>query len=259
MGFLLPKIPLLLLLLISLNVFAEDEIVEDLGPNDGTIEIVYPPSPEVEYRNRRENWSILFGIGVDNILPNKFVSPLSGENYKDIYGSNNRVPLTQVSLGTKFNTELGSFGAEFLGGYGTLGGTDSLGNDRTLEITKYGGSVIFILDTMFAEPYVAPYVSGSGFILSYVDKSNNQITNTETSEAGTRKSGTTGIISALTAGALIQLNWIEKDTAYNARSSYGLNNAYLDVFASQYNSSSKSSDPQFQTSMNWGAGIRLEF
>jgi hypothetical protein len=58
---------------------------------------------------------------------------------------------------------------------------------------------------------------------------------------------------------LIQLNWIEKETAKLAYLGQGLENTYLDVFWTQYQNTDDELDPAFENDFNFGVGLRLEF
>lgn len=63
----------------------------------------------------------------------------------------------------------------------------------------------------------------------------------------------------MTFGLLIQLNWLEAETAKDAYLNQGVENTYLDIFWNQYASSGSDEDLNLETQSNWGAGLRIEF
>ena len=115
-------------------------------------------------------------------------------------------------------------------------------------LTKTAVGLGIILDALFKEPYVAPYFNGQMYSINFE----------EVATAGKSK-GTTTTASAFTVGTLIQLNWIERELSAKSLIEHGLNNTYLDLFATQYSSSGSSTDPKFETGFNFGGGFKLEF
>jgi hypothetical protein len=215
---------------------------------DGKVEIDYPPSLLEPYRERRSDWSFQFATNLENFRPNEFISSNDGLTYDQLFGSSS-VPVLQLSLGSKYNLAIGALTVNFIGGYGKVSG-DRSGVSRELEITKKALTAEWILDAIMHEPYVAPYIQGQILEIEYRDKG----------AAVGDSSGRTALTSGYTLGLLIQLNFLDPtDTAMVANKNYGLNNTFIDIFASQYNTSQASDDPDFKTTLNWGAGLRLEF
>ncbi len=221
---------------------------DDLISADGKVDVIYAPDALEPYRERRGPWAFDFGISMEEFHPEDFTAGSDGATYKTMFGE---VPirLAQVAAGIKYNFFLGALNLDAQFGTGKVYDEGS-GLKRSLEVSKRGLSLGWTLDSIFAEPYVAPYVSAQVFEMDFEEKGS----------AVGDKSGTTAPTSGFSLGVLIQLNSIDPtDAARVANSSYGLNNTYLDVFATKYNTSTSETDPDFETSMNIGAGLRLEF
>lgn len=240
---------LLILLIASLIMIAQETSARDNDedPGDGKVEIVYGAETTVPYKQRRGNWSLVWALNMDQVVPGKYRSQVNNDSYTDVFGED-PVKLIQLEAGVKFNFALGSLGASVLGGAGsvTKGGT---GPGDKLSLTKKGLSLNFFMDNLFQEPYVVPYLQGQMYNFDWKETRDNSLEN----------AGTTGFGMAMTFGALFQLNWLDPDTALKSMNAFGLQNTYLDLFVSQYNTSNSEEDPDFQTDMNYGAGIRLEF
>lgn len=226
--------------------FESSRVAEAAG--DGTVEIIYPASSMDPYRERRSDWGVQFGANYENFMPLNFVSSNDSNSYSALFGRN-PMAIIQANLGLKYNFALGAMTFDLIGGSGSISDARS-GVPRTLSITKRAAAIGYTMDAIMQEPYVAPYVQVQVFDFMYQDKGSTN----------GNSSGVTAWTTGFTVGALIQLNSLDPtDVAVVANSDYGLNNTYLDVFATQYNTSNAKDDPQFITGLNWGAGIRLEF
>lgn len=223
-----------------------DEMFEEVVNPNGKIEVQYEAESLAPYKKRRQTWAPVFGVNAGMILPTKYFSEIDGSSYSDMFGSKS-IPLIQLQLGGQYNFALGSLGIMLEGGYGQVSGS-GIGEDRTLTLTKKAASLTYTMNMLWNEPYFAPYVSA-------------ELLNFDYREEGTTlsASGSTSFTTAFTIGALIQLNWIDPDSALEARNSSGLNNIFLDVFATQYNTSNSTTDANFQSDLNWGAGLKMEF
>lgn len=254
-SFVLTVLLVFCLLLIAHETFAQ--IDNEGTPTDGKIEIIYPAEALAPYKERRSNWSTTFQIGVDMISPTSFRSRVPGDSnnrsYEDLFGSYT-LDLIQAQLGLKYNFGLGSIGVAGLIGYGSIDGKeDSIVHE--LSLMKKGGSASFIMDNLFSEPYLAPYVEGQFFTFDYEETQYvpGSESNIHSSSAGT------DMTTALVVGVLIQLNKLDPSAALAAQQSMGLNNVFADLFVSQYNTSASEDDPNFETGVNFGAGMRMEF
>ena len=114
----------------------------------------------------------------------------------------------------------------------------------------FRSSAKFIADVLFPEPYVAPYVGITAARLSF--KEHDKTNKLDTSEE-------TDICYNYTVGLLIQLDWIDYQAAKEATLDYGLQNTFLDIYMTQYAKTGNEADPNTETDMLWGAGLRMEF
>jgi hypothetical protein len=60
-------------------------------------------------------------------------------------------------------------------------------------------------------------------------------------------------------GFLFQLDWLDYDSAKTSTFDWGLENAFLDVYATQYAKTQSADDPNTETDWLYGAGLRLEY
>lgn len=194
------------------------------------------------YKTRRSRWGLDLGANYHKVFP-------SDEAYAESFNKND-LSFTEVFIGPKVN--VGPISLSITGVYGQGGSTgkvlDTTTIDTMITMTKYGGMATVFLDGLFSEPYIVPYGSFQYFNLSYDVKLGEE-----------KRHGDLGYISAVYAGLLIQLNWVEPEVAYQSRKDYGIENAYIDVFANQYYSGPNSSDFDTASTWNWGAGLRMEF
>lgn len=235
------------LFFISLFLFVNEAFANE----DGVIEIIYAPDYQAVFDERKSDISFSAGLNVDMIIPDKFRSRLDSGTYDQVFDSD-PLPLIQVEMGPKLNTRLGGFSLNGLFGYGEVSGRDLSGLNRKLIMQKMGASLSYTLDTLFDEPYLAPYASVSLSTLKWEESRSNS-GKTETN------SGETDVALGISAGLLIQLNWIDPQAAIVAQNTSGLENTYLDLYLSQHNTSNSVSDANFETDVNFGAGLKLEF
>lgn len=197
------------------------------------------------YLERRGKSGLLFGVDYEQLVLKNFFSTDDGASYSDLFGTD-AIPLVHFSVDYKYNFSLGALaiGGDF--GMGSVSGKDS----KKLDVTKYGIGVKYIADALMPEPYVAPYVGLNMWKIGTTDK------NTTT---GTSVSETTDIGYNYTVGIMIQLDWIDHDTAKQATFNYGLENTFLDIYATKYAKTNSESDINTETDFLWGAGLKLEF
>jgi hypothetical protein len=254
-SFVLSILLVLCIFLMAVQSFAATSPELEEGFKDGKIEVVYPADRLVPYRERRSNWGFTFGIQNEEMYPGSFKSQYDEFDYESMFGSS-PIYLTQGQIGIKYNFSLGSIGASAVLGAGSVydtriryqyAGTPDI--DSELQLTKMGAAFTYTMDALFGEPYVAPYIEAQVFQLQWQ----------ESSKGLESKKGTTNFATALTVGALFQLNWLDEASAFEAQKSSGLENTYLDLFFTQYQASTGSGDPNFETDFNFGAGLRFEF
>ncbi len=206
------------------------------------VEVHFPQDQLASYKNRREDHGAYFGIQYEVLKFKNYMSPIDNLMYSEVFGES-EIPLMRANIDYKYNFSLGSIalGVDF--------GTGSVeGGDRKLEVTKYGINAQYALDNIANEPYVVPYLGLNVWNINFSETSPTE------SFSGTTQMGFNYMI-----GALIQLNWLDYDTAKNASFTMGLENTYLDVYITQYMTTESPDDPNTETDFSYGAGLRLEF
>lgn len=226
----------------------EVALVEDQRDvSEPLVEMHYPVDFDQPYKQRRETTAFTFGLSYENFYPQGFTSILDeNDQYTDLFGET-EIPMIGFDLGYKYNFALGGIFAGIGYGYATL--SEKRGDvPRDLTLTKLSAHIGYVMDNVFEEPYIAPYILGG----------TTQFTIEESAGANSASGNTqTGFFYRV--GALIQLNWMEDTTARTGLHDYGLQNTYLDIFMSQYTASVQDDDPNLETDPNFGAGIKLEF
>lgn len=195
------------------------------------------------YKERREQHGVYFGIDYEAIVFKNFISALDGQSYKTIFGEDT-INLVQVGLDYKFNFAMGSLAAGLFYGVGKVDGE----NERILDIGKYGFSLKYSADNFMNEPYAVPYLALNFWQMSISEKS-----------ATDSFSATTQWGYNYTLGFLFQLDWIDSETAKATTFNWGLENTFVDVYATQYAKTEAPDDPDTTTDFLFGAGLRLEF
>ncbi|MNL47867.1 hypothetical protein D3C87_1706770 [compost metagenome] len=104
------------------------------------------------------------------------------------------------------------------------------------------------MDMLLDEPYAAPYVAYSMWKMGISEESPNDKFN-----------ATTQIGYSYSVGVLLQLDWIDYEVAKTATFNYGLENTFIDVYATQYAKTQAADDPNTSTDFTYGAGLRMEF
>ncbi|RYZ89189.1 MAG: hypothetical protein EOP06_09700 [Proteobacteria bacterium] len=226
----------------------EDEVIEDFRtPTSDLVELKLPVDTSSAYKERRGTHGFMFGLNYENVQFKDYVSIVDfNTTYYGMFGDS-EFPIYNLLMSYKLNFVLGALTANAGIGYGTHSSEDS-GTLHKLTVTKYNVSASYIVDNLFKEPYGAPYVS-FGINQFNLDEKSGEV------------AISTGIEAAYfySVGMLIQLNWLDQSVARDSLRDYGLENTYLDVYVSQFQSSQDGIDPNTQTEYNIGAGLKLEF
>lgn len=226
----------------------DSDLVEDYRPSaDNLVEMHVPIDLSLPYRERRGSGGILFGLNYEIIRPTDYASFVDLDPYSDMFGSS-QMPVYQVQMGYKYNISAGALALNLGYGSGYVEGMDSNSQKRTLNITKSSVMVSYIMDTLFPEPYVAPYVAAG---VARFDL--------QEGVAGVTSKHGNSPIGIYTVGLMFQLNWLDPTMTADNLIAVGLQNTYLDLFLSKYDGSTNDNDPEMQTGFNLGAGLRLEF
>ncbi|MGZ3769723.1 MAG: hypothetical protein ACXVCP_00985 [Bdellovibrio sp.] len=201
------------------------------------------------YKERRSTHGLYFGLDYEQLILVNYVSTLNDEDYTTMFGQS-YIPLVRLNLDYKYNTPFGAlaFGIDLAKGSITGNVGTGPSNDRTLDVTKYGLGFKFVLDMLFDEPYVAPYFGFNIWQMTLSEKSPTD-----------SFSATTQMGYNYTLGLMLQLDWLDFDQARTSTFNWGLENTFLDIYATQYAATTDQQDPDTATDILYGAGIRFEF
>jgi hypothetical protein len=226
------------------NGLVEVEIGPEMSINEDGL-LVPPP-----YKQRRSRWGKKIQFTDVRILPERFLSGYADhESFTALLGTK-PMDTFEFTGGIKLNYALGSIGIDL--SYAT-GSAHSETED--LSITRTSGSVIQIFDNLFKEPYFAPFVRFG----MYTIEAKETVTPSP-EEVIKMEPVTTSPAVYYSFGALIQLNWLDPETAADAYQRSGLENSYLEISGSIYTASSRKLDPNFETSSpQLGVGVMVEF
>lgn len=235
---------LLVVLVCSQQVFAvDDTLVDPEADAPKLVEIEYAPAVMLPYRERRPTWSTVFSFRYENYYPSSYQSEIDQAVYDEVFDQE-KIPVLGFELGKKYNIDHVALVGTLSYAQGGIASHFS-GVETSLNLSLYGLHVGAWFDSLFQEPYVAPYVQAD---ISLVDFQEDTPLNSA--------SGAGGMVFGWTAGALVQLNWLDAESSYRALSEDGLNNTYLDLFIAQ---SQSSGGADLSTETTWGAGLKLEF
>lgn len=215
------------------------EIREQQVTGNGLVEVVFPAEILAPYKERRPDHQFVFHFQYENFKPSELQFSGQGNHSAVFTGS---AQLMGLNLGYKYNLPV--VGLE-LSGFFSSGGQGGGINQTGYFLEKKGLRFAAVFDGIMDEPYIAPYV-GMQIVKWNVKESSNVGSSSASPDP----------VMGTQMGLLIQLNWLEPESALRALNEDGLNNAYLDVFMQQYEATAGAN---LASSFNWGAGFRLEY
>lgn len=219
------------------------------APKGGWVEVRTNDQAYKSYLDRRSPHGFQFGVGLENFFPNGYNSKIDQFSFEELFGHSD-LKFTVLQVGYRYNTSIGAF---YLGAdYGIASSLEDsrIGETRTVSARKMGLKANYIIDAITSEPYAVPYVGVSFVKFGFTEEALTQDVVSEI-EAAPAIGGTVGI--------LIQLNWLEKDMSRAAWLTSGMENTYIDIFMSKYNSTASGEELDTTSSFNWGAGLVIEF
>ncbi len=241
-----------LLLLLALGIFIQafglNKAVATTNAEGPLIEINYPIDVMAPYKERRRTHGANFAVHRENYVPGLWESMIDDEYYEDTYGKT-PIQLTSFEGGYKYNFALGSI--SLLGGLGYgEASTTFHGVARKMSAFKYYARGMYLMDNLLPEPYLVPYAAGSIWKMRIHESE-------DVSDFGGTL--TSGIGFDYSFGVLLQLNWLDKELSAQTLNDNGIQNTYLDLFATQYLKSMTTTDPSLASAFIFGLGLRLEF
>lgn len=229
---------------------AEENFVEVYtGP--ANVEVI-TSNEYTNYKERRKRHGFSVGLTTENVYMPDYASIYDGKLYEELWGQED-ISMPQLSANYKFNFILGSINIGAAYAQGSILDDRSL-DQRTIQLEKKSANFQFLFDNLMSEPYIVPYAG-----LSVYDFNINEYVKLGTTGVEESHNFETEYGSAYTVGFLIQLNWLEKESAKNAYFENGLQNTFLDIYWTQYENPNQDPDPNTQSDFNWGAGLRIEF
>lgn len=227
----------------------EEKKLVEVEPNNILPADLSSVSALVPYSIRRKQTGFEVGLKYVMFEPTSYESDYASStliSFEDLYGS---APMYELFVNYKRNLSFGSIGAELGYGFYSNDVDDTSFGDQlslSLQVVRLGGK--FILDTLYFEPYIAPYVGGGAYTVLYKEQNGSNSFN-----------GNTQISYYFSGGALFQLNWIDRAAAVEAYSEGGIENTFVFLEVSQHMASTAEGDPDFSTDLTFSGGLSLEF
>lgn len=201
----------------------------------------------VAYLDRRSRFSGFIGFQSGGYSPTNYNPDFASETFADYYGAKSG-PLVELVFGFKLNFLLGSIGPHITAGYYSANkaqdGNDSFATLTAIPVT-FGG--ILALDALFGEPYLVPYAVAGGYTVFYSEK-----------QEGLSVDGNSPFAPFVALGAMLQLDWIDKEAHKSAYEDFGLENTFLFVEGRTFLSAADAV-PDFSTPLQINGGLRIEF
>jgi hypothetical protein len=243
---------LILIAFFCVKGFAQDESnglveVESSGvvvSSDKSSYNLYP------YKYRRKKWGELYSVNYSFYKPRYFQSDYANPaqfSFEDVYGDP-AMPLIELTYSYKWNFILGALCAEMSYGMYTNNADETIAGDAQLELQMIKVGAKYIMDNIFLEPIIAPYVFGGAYMLLY-----------DETQAAASLNGTTQAAPYWGAGVMLQLNKLEKRAAVDGYVENGTENTYIFAQARQFMESAAEKDPDFSTDIDFDVGLALEF
>lgn len=228
--------------------FAQENKAAETMTEPQLVEVELRQDTLAPYSERRTRHGAYIGIDYEQLVLKNYLSTLEDRDYESLFGSDS-IPLLRLNIDYKYNTDIAAIAVGLDFGKGSISDDGGVaGQDRTLDVTKYGIGAKLVLDMLFSEPYVAPYVGINIWQMSLAEKNPTD-----------SFSATTQVGYNYTIGLMFQLDWLDFDSGNTATFSWGLENTFLDIYGTQYTQTSSAEDPNTETDFLLGAGIRLEF
>lgn len=233
--------------------FGASEPPNRLVEVEGQDFVVVPPDNTIKlksYSKRRRKFGFAASVGLSNYSPKIVRDEKTTLDDPTVYGK----PVTnliELQIGPKWNLAFGSLQLDLGIGQYFIQGHSAL-YDSSLAITPMRLGMSFIFDRLFSEPYLAPYLSGGAYQMSYSEQGGND------SVGSLNNTGSTGLAPYFAAGINIQLNWLDRRTALSAFHELKLLNGFLFIEGRYFASASAGPDLSSVAADAVG-GVRIEF
>ena len=205
----------------------------------------------VPYRIRRNRFDSQITLTASEYSPvnyqTDYLSP-GTQSFSQLYSSS-AVPMVEASYMFRYNFSLGALAVE--GAYGYYNATSKsieIGNASLAgQETRLG--LRYIMDTLWREPVIAPYIMGGAYQFQYSETQGNS-----------KLVGRTNFAPYWGFGAFLQLNWLDARSTVAGYNEAGVENWYLFAEAREYMSvgSSGANEKDFSSPLSLAMGLSVE-
>ncbi len=204
----------------------------------------------VPYRIRRNHWDNQITFTASEYSPTNYQTDFLNPNqasFSDIYGTSG-LPLLEGSYMLRYNFALGALGIEGAYGYYKTNTTapGEMGNAQLSAMEDRLG-LRYIMDTIWREPAIAPYIMGGAYQFQYTEAQGNAKLN-----------GRTTFAPYWGAGCFLQLNWIDANATMDGYEEGGIENWYVFAEGREYMSSGQSNERDFSSPFSLSVGLSIE-
>jgi hypothetical protein len=205
-------------------------------------------SSSTPYSQRRTRWGGYFGVQSGLYEPVNYDPDFQPtQTFDSLYGGN-KTPVVEIVFGLKLNYVLGSLALQGSAGYFSRTKEINATTSSVLTAQPITGALVIAFDNLFKEPYVVPYGMGGISTVVYSEKA-----------GGLSVSGNSPMAPFYAGGLMIQLNWIDPESAASGYEDSGLENTFLYVEARTFLQSLNGRGPDFSTPVQLGGGLKVEF
>ncbi len=204
----------------------------------------------VPYRIRRNRWDNQITFTASEYSPANYQTDFLNPNqasFSDIYGTSG-LPLLEGSYMIRYNFTLGAIGLEAAYGfYKTNSKAPAEIGNAQLSAYEDRIGLRYIMDTIWREPVIAPYIMGGAYQFQYTEQQGNAKLN-----------GRTTFAPYWGAGALFQLNWTDANASASGYEEAGIENWYVFTEGREYLSSGQTSERDFSSPFSLSVGLSVE-
>lgn len=194
------------------------------------------------YVQRRGSFGFTVAVGYSSYTPTNYKPDFVVNETMSDYYSSPETPLTELTLGFKWNNSLGSISLDFGAGYYVNDGSDG----ARLTLIPVRGGATLALDNLGSEPNIVPYGTIGAYSVIY-----------EESLASQKVGGNTSVGLFYAGGVQFALNALDQDSAIASYDDTGLENTFLYVEARSFIASDDI--PDLGAPIQLGGGLKLEY
>lgn len=194
------------------------------------------------YAQRRGSFGFTVAVGYSSYTPTNYKPDFVVNETMSDYYSAPETPLTDLTLGLKWNNSLGSLSLDFGAGYYANDGSDG----AHLTLIPVRGGVTLALDNLGSEPNIVPFGTVGAYSVIY-----------EESLASQKVGGNTSVGLFYAGGVQFALNALDEDSAIASYDDTGLENTFLYVEARSFIASDDI--PDLGAPIQFGGGLKLEY